>query len=206
MSTNFIKNEPSDVLGGAIAIYDNVWDDLEEDLKFLNSISFDTEESLFFTKAKVRSEDYSDDKNIKDIRTNFTISLTGASDVSDTIKNINDKFSRIMVKSLENYRGVFGISEPLVYSEPNSLLRYSDGQKFGLHYDGGSTSKRIISPILYLNDDYIGGEIEFINFGIKIKPKSGSLLVFPSNYAYRHVAHPVTSGTKYAIVTWIHDC
>jgi Rps23 Pro-64 3,4-dihydroxylase Tpa1-like proline 4-hydroxylase len=91
------------------------------------------------------------------------------------------------------------------YTEDNNLLQYTETQKFNSHYDGGSGSKRTISPILYLNDDYIGGEIEFVNFNIKIKPKSGSLILFPSNYAYRHTAHPVTSGTKYAIVTWIHD-
>ena len=33
----------------------------------------------------------------------------------------------------------------------------------------------------------------------------GMVILFPSNYAYRHIAHPVTSGTKYAIVTWIKD-
>jgi predicted 2-oxoglutarate/Fe(II)-dependent dioxygenase YbiX len=31
------------------------------------------------------------------------------------------------------------------------------------------------------------------------------LILFPSNYAYSHIAHPVTSGTKYAMVTWIRD-
>jgi predicted 2-oxoglutarate/Fe(II)-dependent dioxygenase YbiX len=206
MSRSFLAKQPDSILGGCIAVYENVWSNLEEDLKFFNNISFDTNEDLFFTKAKVRSEDSTDDDNIKNVRTNFAISLTGASSVSDTLKNVNDKFSDIMVKSLANYRGIFGISEPLVYSEPNSLLRYSDGQKFETHYDGGSASKRIISPILYLNDDYAGGEIEFVNFNIKIKPKAGSLIVFPSNYAYRHIAHPVTSGTKYAIVTWVHDC
>jgi predicted 2-oxoglutarate/Fe(II)-dependent dioxygenase YbiX len=58
---------------------------------------------------------------------------------------------------------------------------------------------------VYLNDDYEGGEVEFVNFGIKIKPQPGMLLLFPSTYPYAHIAHPVTSGVKYAIVTWIHD-
>jgi predicted 2-oxoglutarate/Fe(II)-dependent dioxygenase YbiX len=59
--------------------------------------------------------------------------------------------------------------------------------------------------LLYLNDDYSGGELEFRNFQLKISPKKGMLLLFPSNFAYAHIAHPVTSGTKYAFVTWLHD-
>ena len=35
--------------------------------------------------------------------------------------------------------------------------------------------------------------------------QTGMLLLFPSNYPYAHIAHHVTSGTKYAIVTWLHD-
>ena len=43
------------------------------------------------------------------------------------------------------------------------------------------------------------------NFSIKIKPSPGMLAIFPANYAYSHIAHPVKTGTKYAIVTWLHD-
>jgi len=64
---------------------------------------------------------------------------------------------------------------------------------------------RSISALCYLNSDYEGGEIEFVNFGVKIKPESGMMILFPSNYAYMHIAHPVISGIKYALVTWIRD-
>jgi predicted 2-oxoglutarate/Fe(II)-dependent dioxygenase YbiX len=59
--------------------------------------------------------------------------------------------------------------------------------------------------LIYLNDDYEGGEIEFVNFDIKIKPKAGTLIMFPSNYPYSHIAHPVISGTKYAVSTFLHE-
>ena len=85
------------------------------------------------------------------------------------------------------------------------MMTYNNLTEYKKHYDGGTILGRAISAICYLNDDYEGGEIEFPNFKIKIKPESGMLILFPSNYAYSHIAHPVTSGTKYAIVTWIHD-
>jgi predicted 2-oxoglutarate/Fe(II)-dependent dioxygenase YbiX len=92
-----------------------------------------------------------------------------------------------------------------LYHEGYNMLRYSTGQEYKAHADGGTGLGRAISAIVYLNDDYEGGEVEFVNFGVKIKPKPGMLLLFPSTYPYTHVAHPVKDGIKYAIVTWIHD-
>ena len=92
-----------------------------------------------------------------------------------------------------------------MYHENYKMLKYPVDTEYKKHYDGATASGRCISAIAYLNDDYEGGEIEFPNFEIKIKPKAGMLVLFPSNYAYAHIAHSVTKGTKYAIVTWIHD-
>ena len=55
----------------------------------------------------------------------------------------------------------------------------------------------------YLNDDYEGGELHFDKLGLTIKPKAGDLYLFPSSYVYSHAAMPVTSGTKYSVVTML---
>jgi predicted 2-oxoglutarate/Fe(II)-dependent dioxygenase YbiX len=70
-----------------------------------------------------------------------------------------------------------------------------------MHYDDGSkhVSNIVTSCVIYLNDDYEGGEIEFCNFDIKVKPVKNSMVLFPSNYPYMHTAHQVHSGTRYAI-------
>jgi predicted 2-oxoglutarate/Fe(II)-dependent dioxygenase YbiX len=94
---------------------------------------------------------------------------------------------------------------PNLYHEFYNMLRYSGGQEYKAHADGSTEGGRSVSAIIYLNNDYEGGEVEFVNYGVKIKPEPGMLLLFPSNYAYRHIAHPVTSGTKYALVTWMKD-
>ena len=56
---------------------------------------------------------------------------------------------------------------------------------------------RDISSTLYYNDNYDGGEIVFINQNLKIKPKAGSLILFPSNQNYPHEVLPVISGNRY---------
>ncbi len=85
------------------------------------------------------------------------------------------------------------------------LLRYREGESFGLHTDaifGRSKGFRQVSGMIYLNDDYTGGETVFPRQGVKFKARAGDLLLFPSNFCYPHESLPVISGTKYAIVTW----
>lgn len=58
--------------------------------------------------------------------------------------------------------------------------------------------KQIITYTLYLNDDYEGGEIDFVDENNQhvyvYKPKRGDVTVFPSGQPYWHGARGVTSG------------
>jgi prolyl 4-hydroxylase len=65
--------------------------------------------------------------------------------------------------------------------------------------------------IIYLNDDFSGGETTFDFLNIKVKPEKGSALFF--NYDYntniktksKHGGLPVLEGTKYIITCWIRE-
>ena len=54
------------------------------------------------------------------------------------------------------------------------------------HHDPGLESNILISFSLYLNDDFDGGELEFANLPIKIKPKAGMLVAIPGGEIYTH--------------------
>ena len=58
-----------------------------------------------------------------------------------------------------------------------------------------------VSALLYINDDYEGGEFGIID---KIfKPEAGSALIFPSNFMFPHESKVITRGKKWSIVTWL---
>jgi len=82
------------------------------------------------------------------------------------------------------------------------ILKYGEGHHFANHVDDSKAYPRTFSISYYLNDDYEGGEIEFPRFDLKIKPEANQAIMFPANYVYNHVVHPVTSGTRYAVVNW----
>lgn len=93
--------------------------------------------------------------------------------------------------------------EPLEYWESMNLIKYNVGNHFQTHADDGASYKSVVSLVGYLNDNYDGGEIVFPAHEITIKPRSGDLVIFPSNYMFMHRAMPVTSGTKYSLVTML---
>jgi predicted 2-oxoglutarate/Fe(II)-dependent dioxygenase YbiX len=91
--------------------------------------------------------------------------------------------------------------------ESFALVRYVEGQFFKEHADrveGAGLSVRELSVVVYLNDDYEGGEIYFRNQGLTIKPAKNSMVMFPSTGDYLHEARPIISGTKYVFISfWV---
>jgi Rps23 Pro-64 3,4-dihydroxylase Tpa1-like proline 4-hydroxylase len=82
------------------------------------------------------------------------------------------------------------------------LLKYEVGQFYTTHTDSFKDNPRAVSCSFVLNDDYEGGEFAFFDRELVYKLKKGSALIFPANFMYPHEVMPVTSGTRYSIVTW----
>lgn len=53
--------------------------------------------------------------------------------------------------------------------------------------------------LLYLNEDYDGGELDFRDHDISIKPVAGQLITFPGGFSNIHQVLPVKNGTRHTI-------
>jgi hypothetical protein len=83
-----------------------------------------------------------------------------------------------------------------------SIKKYSPGIDMGPHVDSNdptTSNHPVISGVMYLNDNYEGGEIDFVNQKISIKPEAGSIIIFPSYEPYVHHPKKIISGNKYMI-------
>jgi len=97
--------------------------------------------------------------------------------------------------------------------EPVQFLGYPVGGHYKGHNDGESFNlktrqwepimPRDVSFLFYLNDQYGGGELEFYDLGLTIKPKKGMMIAFPSYKDFAHKVHPVTWGHRYSLVSWV---
>ena len=71
-------------------------------------------------------------------------------------------------------------------------------------YDAFNNLNKDYATVIYLNDDYEGGELSFVNLNIKIKPSSGSLMIFKTGEKYLHEVKTVSGDkVRYCLPTWI---
>jgi hypothetical protein len=199
---------PTNIFAGAIAVYENVLDNYKEHIQDVNYLVNDNSLGIKFKEATVLGTaegPYSERTPVRSLaRTNSNLHISADFDV-EKLTELENLYNDIVFTGLKSYKEMFSIVEDVYNPENFQLLKYEVGQYFHSHYDSYPAVNRSISVLIYLNDDYEGGEIEFVNFDIKIKPKAGTLIMFPSNYPYRHIAHPVISGTKYAVSTFLHE-
>jgi predicted 2-oxoglutarate/Fe(II)-dependent dioxygenase YbiX len=140
----------------------------------------------------------------KDIRDCYKVDTT----------EINSLIQRLLYDVFSKYiEPFFGVA--VEFWEPPQMLLYTEGGKYTVHADaarwvktpdGGGrwerTLDRDISLVMYLNSDFTGGMLEFPAQKIKIKPKLGMVVAFPSTAQYRHAVETTESGERLALVTW----
>ena len=188
-------------VGGCIDIYENAWPNPARTIEMIVKEVALPDSDIYWQKAEtIGSGAFQHARSNKMMAVSYFASLAN----NPVMQNVHNQFNMLLLAATNVYAKKYNIHETF-YHESYSLLKYSHGQEYTEHYDGATGIGRCISCIAYLNGDYEGGEIEFVNFGVKIKPQPGMLIIFPSNFAYRHIAHPVTSGVKYNLVTWIKD-
>lgn len=84
-----------------------------------------------------------------------------------------------------------------------SVNKYFQGEHFyDWHIDTLPDFQRTATLLWYLNDVDEGGETEF-KFGMKVKPKKGSAIIFPSNFCFAHRANVPVSNPKYIGIAFI---
>jgi len=104
---------------------------------------------------------------------------------------------------------------------PISFIKYETGNQYKPHHDffgnienipQPQMGDRLITSIIYLNDNYIGGETVFPSENIKIKGRVGDLLFWKNlnedrtpNRRTKHAGLPVIDGIKYILVIWIRE-
>ncbi len=90
------------------------------------------------------------------------------------------------------------------------LMKYSGTNRDhnDWHVDMGRsyTASRKLSFSLQLSSpqDYDGGDLEFLNMALDKDAvrRKGALIIFPPYWP--HKVHPVTRGTRYVVVGWVH--
>ena len=113
-----------------------------------------------------------------------------------------------------NLRIAAATATDVACGEPLQVLRYGPTQEYRPHVDAiaGMENPRVMTALVWLNDDYSGGETRFDELGISERGRSGDLLLFANTLAdgnpdarTRHSGEPVREGIKYMASRWIRE-
>jgi hypothetical protein len=129
-----------------------------------------------------------------------------------------DRF--INSKYLSTYNNIIGMCLNEYGKEYEQILNYDLQQvylnvqktmpKQGYHFwhcedHGNGTTRRVLATMLYLNDNFEGGETEFLYLSKRIKPVKGRVLIWPAGFTHTHRGNPPLSGEKYIATSWIES-
>ena len=98
--------------------------------------------------------------------------------------------------------------------EPLQVLRYRPGGEYKPHFDAipGFANQRAMTILVWLNEEYEGGETHFPTPGLKLKGRTGDAILFRNigadgrrDPAAGHSGLPVTSGEKRIASRWIRQ-
>ncbi|WP_137681605.1 2OG-Fe(II) oxygenase [Aurantiacibacter suaedae] len=127
-----------------------------------------------------------------------------------------DSATRALEKRIDAATGI-----PHQHAEVTQGQRYEAGQQFKHHYDYFFASEpywqqerrrggqRTWTAMLFLNDVEEGGETDWPELGLSVKPVGGALLTWNNmardgtpNRNTLHAGKPVVKGVKYVITQW----
>jgi prolyl 4-hydroxylase len=117
------------------------------------------------------------------------------------------------------------VNYPIENVEPIQVVKYDSDGYYNAHYDScpdnndfcrsfvANGGQRVITVVIYLNDDFSGGHTTFIHLKKDFKPTKGSGLIFYSmdknntrtHPLSLHEGSPLTKGTKYIANVWIRE-
>jgi hypothetical protein len=90
---------------------------------------------------------------------------------------------------------------PIGANERFRCYRYERGERFAPHYDGAfirdANEESLLTFMIYLNEEFEGGETNFLDFELSIRPRTGLGLFF--QHRLLHEGAPIISGKKYVV-------
>lgn len=138
--------------------------------------------------------------------------IIGRASILHKGEEFHSKATKAFLDCVSEYSACNGLSfnDENVGTDWLLVREYNTGSKMSAHNDAysyvkkdGQPVKPSLTAILYINDDYTGGEIDFVHDDVKIKPKAGSMVIFPSNK--QHEVLEILSGNRYMTQTYVYE-
>jgi hypothetical protein len=121
---------------------------------------------------------------------------------------ISQEINKILDVCIKVYADEFFVLKNLAQIRSDEIKLQKTPPKGGYHVwhcesDCKKHGDRVLAWSLYLNDVPDGeGETEFLWQGVRVKPKAGTVCIFPAAFTHTHRGNPVYSCDKYIATGW----
>jgi Rps23 Pro-64 3,4-dihydroxylase Tpa1-like proline 4-hydroxylase len=133
---------------------------------------------------------------------------TSVNNIVDVLTNELNRNIHKYIEFLKNYNINIERNTFFLQYETFQIQKYMKNiGKFTYHEDShieyNEYRYRVFTYLWYLNDVDEGGETEFLNNRIKVKPNAGKLILFPACWTFPHKGHVPVSNDKYIVTGWV---
>ncbi len=119
-------------------------------------------------------------------------------------KTLRIKDDNLRLEMANRAQKIFDQAGDLVFTGFMNHQRLYPGSYLTAHFDQYSDKLVQYAAVLYINDDYVDGEVFFPDHNLQLRPAPGDLLIFPGTKDYTHGVHPVGEGpVRYILPAFI---
>lgn len=156
-------------------------------------------EAVGYEEALIQTRDHGQVMN-KEVRDNYRVVI----DAPDLATLLWDKIEALGIPDyVDDMHDEPVTWKPIGLNERFRFYRYEYGQQFRRHADGAfkrsDDEVSFVTVLIYLNDDFNGGETQFFYPNEAVTPQMGMLYLF--KHRQLHQGDPVTTGAKYVLRT-----
>lgn len=120
----------------------------------------------------------------------------------NTIKIFSEPVAAELKNILSNLLSSFTNAQSLLFT--NNVRRLAKGEFMSPHVDSGYDGKDndiVFGVVIYLNNDFEGGELVYPDLGLSLTPKPKSMIVH--NSKLKHQVSTVMANERYSITTFV---
>lgn len=110
---------------------------------------------------------------------------------------LEDRWKNIFISKDKN--------KEIEIDRPSSFERKKTGTRLGPHKDNDEEKSLLYATILYINEDFKGGDLYFEELDFSLKPKQGSLCIFDGFKNLIHEVLEIKEGSRYSLPIFIWD-
>lgn len=126
-----------------------------------------------------------------------------------SFENASRRWFEILAECVKHYVNEFqNLTNLELINDAPQVQKTVPGQGYHAWHCENSVAAsfdRVLTTMMYLNEDFDAGETEWLYLSRREKPKTGRVVIWPAGFTHTHRGNPPIGGNKYIATSWIRN-